>query len=915
MSNPSSVEAYSEQKITLTEGASIQAALKTGAFGAINESSATKPWIITGTSNEQVSVISTGSGSDSVSLGTSKDVTINVATGVDYVEVVGDAVNTNIIGGEGRKTIIIGGTLDPSSISMGGSSLSSDSIQITGNVEDSTLVGSAGRDSITIGGDVKGSGSNKSVIDTRDGNDFVVLDGTNATGAGNVDAASIDLGAGRDSLSIVGAVKDSTIVAGADADEVSIGGPVSNATIDLGTGKDTLTIAGALKDATISAGADADVVSLGGGASYAQIDLGAGNDTISIGGTAAYTDASLKGGDGKDVFVFDATSYNGSVTITDYNVVEDVIVGNVASSSVSVAASGAVSLGTAGVVNVSKTGEFYAVQYAATPGGTTEYHAWGDEDGSTINIEGWNKASQIDGMINGEAADLIVGGKKNDSIDLGANDSVYGGAGNDDITIFANKTQEYVGLASAGGRDTVNGFTKYNDSVAGVAVSDDEADVLYLFENNIADLKLEAVAGGLNAKLGSTASVQLNMAPVTNDAEINIKDNSGKTYEVDFVNGTATTSNYTDEFADIYYAGSNTAALNFANVDSALVVDLANRSLDVNGNSLANTDGVTYYGKFASVTGGKDATVLLGAADVKETLTAGAGDTTLWGGGKKADLLDRGSSTDNSVVFFFGNGDGADTVKGSKWGNSDTSDVLWLGSTSLKGIKNDGTSATTISLTDGSKLTMSGQTDANNVVKFTMDGQNVQQAKIGVTGKSNTWTYDENVNIYIGGKKNTLSVTNSVDDANVWLDGSTGKAYDGVTTIDASSNSGTVILAGGAANETIKAGVGTSSVWGGGAGNDVLVGNNVGNTTFYFGNGNGSDVITASNSDDKVVLYNTAITDVKAIDDSKSNTLKITLNDGSSLTVNNSNSGVNTFQLADGSTWKRDSSTGAWSQA
>jgi len=438
-------------------------------------------------------------------------------------------------------------------------------------------------------------------------------------------------------------------------------------------------------------------------------------------------------------------------------------------------------------------------------------------------------------------------------------------------------------------------------------VSANEADVLYLFENGLSSLKMETVTGGaLVAKVGN-GSVQLR-ATALGEETFNVMDNSGKTSEVNFVTGTAAIPSSTDEFADYYYAGSSAASLNFSAVDSELVVDLGNRSLNVNGTSLVNTDNAFYYGKFASATGGKESTVLMGAADAKETLTAGTGDATIWVGGKKADFLSHGDRPSNSAKLIFREGDGADTINSSNWGNGDTADVLWLGATA-KSIKNDG-SKTSITMNDGSKATVTFSA-TDTAIKFTTDGTNIQQAKLGTSSGNNTWTYDEGVSFYMGGKKNTLNVTSSVDEANIWLDGSNGKHYEGVSVVNAGSNNGVVTLAGSAASESLVAGTGTSSLWGGaGSANDTLTGNATGNTTFFFGKGEGHDVISGSNSDDKVVLYNVALTDVAGFDDTKSGVLKINLNDGSSLTVNKASSNsVGTFQLSDGSVWKYDTST------
>ena len=897
MATKTSVEEYVDKELTGAtvndDGKAVNVTLAKGAAGKLDNTSVKRDWVITGGSNENVSLIATGSGNDKLDFTTSiGGATVNVGSGKDSVIIGGDFVNTSLVGGEGDKTIGITKDLDPSYISLSGSNVNgtgNDSISVGGSVLDSTIDAGAGRDSIYVGtgagvGDVKNS-----IIRSGADNDFVTIGGA-------VDASTIELGAGRDTMSIVGVVTDSTVDAGDGFDEVTLGG-ASNSKISLGAGKDSLDVTAAISDTSIYGGADADVVTLTG-AAYSNVDLGDGADAITL-AAGAYNDVSIALGAGKDTI--DATAINGKVSITDYDVLNDVVVGT----PVSYGASGDVTL-TSGaataVVNVSKTGEYYAVN---TNG--SGYYAWGDEDGSWIDLSGFNHSVTADGSFNGDVADTIVGSKKADNIVAGDNDYVYGAGGNDNISLASAATQEFVGLADAAGRDSVTSFTVTGLDGKVVAASD-EADVLYAFGTSINNVKLDTVTGGTGfvAKVG-TGSVEVTTAAISSDVDVNIKDNSGRVYDVDFVVGTASVTGSTDDFADVYYAGTSAASLNFSSVDSDLVVDLGNRKMTVNGTELDNTNSAVYYGKFASVTGGKDNTVLMGAADVKETLVAGAGDTTLWGGGSKADYMQH-TGTTNTATFFFTTGDGKDTINSSNWGASETSDVLWLGSTAIKSVKNSGGN-TTVTLDDGSKVTLSGRSATDTAFKFSTDGVNTQQVKVGTSG-SNTWTYDEGVTYYMGGTKNTLNVS---DDANIWLDGSNGKAFQNVTTVNAASSSGTVILAGTAANETLIAGTGDSSLWGG-AGNDVLQGNNIGSTTFYFGNGNGKDVITASNSDDKVVLYNANLTDVKSADVTKSGAMEIKLNDGSSLTVNGISSGASTFQLADGSTWKYDSSEG-WKQA
>ena len=222
---------------------------------------------------------------------------------------------------------------------------------------------------------------------------------------------------------------------------------------------------------------------------------------------------------------------------------------------------------------------------------------------------------------------------------------------------------------------------------------------------------------------------------------------------------------------------------------------------------------------------------------------------------------------------------------------------------------------------DGStanKLTIEGSISTSSAMKvnYTTNGTDTVTAAIGLSTASNTFTYDEDVKQYIGSTKgDTLKVTNDTD-ANIWLDGYTGVTYSNVKLVDASSSTGDVVIAGSTANETLKGSKGSASLFGGfGSSNDVLVGGgSQADTTFYFGKGCGKDTITASNSTDRVMLYDVALSDLKSADLNSLGAMVVTLNDGSTLTVQHASSGVNTYQLTDG-TWTYNASTKSWAQA
>ena len=796
------------------------------------------------------------------------------------VELAGDSKLAEVTTGSGNDSLAVNGNANGLSIDLGSGN---NKLTITGTATNLNVnLNGGGDDVVTIDKGVV----NSKIDASGEGNKTIEIKGV-------LDPSYVLFGAGNDSIKVYGSVIESTIEGGAGNDSIVIDSVLSGSTVVAGDGDDVISVAAGIKESTVYGGAGKDSVTVLSGGDTSVIDLGADNDFISLSGS--FTDVTVVGGEGKDSFnVGSATG----VYISDYDVNEDVII-SAGTGAPSLSADGVISFGTA-TVSVNKINGYYA----ANVDGKKTF--WGSEDGGLVDASSETKSVVLDGRVNGDVVDTLLGGKKDDTLYAGEGDYVYGAEGKDSIVLnsASNTTRELVGLSADGGKDTVENFKQASNTVDA-----EDADVVYLFQNNISDMSIATVTSGTEVKVGK-ASLTLNGVTATSDAKINVMDSSQTVSEVDFVVGTA---NVSDELSNVYYAGSKTASLNFGNNDNALVVDLDSRNWT---DALTNTNKATYVGKFATVTGGKDNTVLMGAADVKETLVAGSGDTTLWGGGSKADQLTH-STGSNTVMFYFDAGDGKDSITSNNWGSDDSDDVLWFGNDAhVASIKNNG-SKTTITLTNSDdKLTLN-VTNANDVVKFTTDGgKTIQKAKIGKANVANTFTYDSDVNMYLGGKKNTLTVGNSVDNAKIWLNGSTGKYYENVTEVNASSSTGDLELVGDYASDKLTAGRGNTTLWGGaGNVNDTMVSSSGGTTTFYFGKGEGNDVITRSGSNDKVVLYNVALSDIVNADaTSTAGSLKLTMNDGSSLTVQNvSTSSVNTFQLADGSQWTYDAKTKNWS--
>ena len=210
------------------------------------------------------------------------------------------------------------------------------------------------------------------------------------------------------------------------------------------------------------------------------------------------------------------------------------------------------------------------------------------------------------------------------------------------------------------------------------------------------------------------------------------------------------------------------------------------------------------------------------------------------------------------------------------------------------------------------KLNLKTNADSseNDIIKYSTDGKNISHAKIGYYSKDNSFIYEDNVGLYIGGKGDNTLKLNSDNSRNIWLNGSQGITYSNVNNIDASESTGDNQLAGNSSDNEIRAGSGNDLLWGGVGGNDTLYGG-TGDNTFYYGINEGSDVIYNSVSTDKVDLYNVSFTDIYSYSFDGSR-LRFNMAGGESLVIEGSD-GASNFVLADRSEYSYNRSTDTWS--
>ena len=771
---------------------------------------------------------------------------------------------------------------------------------------------------------LKGSATGADTLYGGAGDDTVNLYGANSfaygeAGKDTIVAAGtfsyIDGGEGADSLAATSA--NSTVIGGAGNDLVTIRGGLGY--VDAGDGDDTVVV-DAAGDAgyTVIGGDGNDKISSGGALINSSVVGGAGDDTLDFAATASGTGNTLEGGEGNDVILSTRASnvlvggagadvfaaYTGmAANITDYSLADGDMI-SIDSASATNLAARATTLyaddsikadGTAikgnATVNASESG-YYAVQFTDA-NQNKQYVGWVKSDAaSTIDLSSVTSSVILMGTQNGETGDLFVGGSKADTIVAGTNDSVYGGLGDDLIDLAGTKAHAFVGVGTNSGKDTVTnfvgGFGDENNSV--YLVEGSASDVTMRFDNTT-NATVKAGSGQLYlqnlTKNNTTGAAEI----LVNGAKVAVA-GSGQT-----INASAA------DYADFYRGTDKASALSFAKVDDAVAVDLS--------------DTAKYQG-IVTVTGGTGSSTLMGGT-AKETLIAGSGGSaSLWGGAdNKADSLVGNAKSEDTFVFTTGSG--KDSVSSFAAYTADgTNDLLNTFGSAITGINR--TAGNTVKVTVGGSssdvltLQTTSSNGANDMIQWT-DGTNSGIAKIGYSAQANSFTYDEAATLYVGGSKSdALRLTDS-DSHNIWLDGSQGTVYSSIDVIDAASASGGNQLAGDSSSQSIAAGRGGDSLWGGaGTAADTLKGGS-GSDVFFYGYGNGKDVMQNVSGDDLVTLFDISLSQLKSAEISTTGSIVVTADNGDVLTVNKASGATGaTFQLADGSKWTATYSTQEWSQ-
>jgi Ca2+-binding RTX toxin-like protein len=676
---------------------------------------------------------------------------------------------------------------------------------ITGNGENNILIGNAGHD--TLEGE-----SGQDTVSGGAGNDRIVMD----VAVGDVDTA--DGGIGLDALALVGTVGGTGVVTvnlGASDQVTQVDGATEGLIQNNFEDLDASGLSGTV-NATGSAGANVMVGSngndsLSGGGGNDILDGGAGDDTL-LGGDGNDVilirqaadhgvGEAITGGAGVDILRFISTSEDETLTLAANTQVESVVIANAA-----------------GVTT-----------------GTIDLNVDASAVGTGLSITGNAGANVLTGTA---FNDVLNGGAGNDTLDGGAGTNVLvGGSGND--TFLVNSATDLVSEALNGGADTV--LSSLNT---------------YMLGANVENLTLTG-----SADINGTGNALANILTGNNGVN-KLTGGAGNDTYILQTDG--------DEVIENLNAGIDTVVLSLttpilgpyvlgANVENLTLTG----TLDIDGTGNALNNILTGNSGINVLTGGagNDTYVVQNETDsVVEDLNAGIdlvqsvaanftlganvenlillGDADNNGTGNGLNNLLTGNEGDNILSGV----DGNDTLSG---GLGDDQLFGGLGNDQLFG----GVGDDMLDGGEGIDKMAGGRGDdeyvVNNVGDMITEGLNAGVDKVAA---SVNYTLGANLeNLELLGVNHLAGIGNGL--AN-----------------DLAGNSGNNLLSGLAGNDTLDGNEGNDQLFGG-LGNDMLIGGEgndtlngaAGNDTYFFGSGDGQDLVQDSSGTADKLLFDAGI--------------------------------------------------------
>src|SRR5450631_1622299 len=809
-------------------------------------------------------IITGGAGNDTIDGGGGADV-IAGGTGDDTISYHGTEISVD--GGTGTDTLIVAAgssvTAVNFSVAAGADQTTGDTVSVTNfeNLDASALnsallvTGSSSANTIT-------TGSGNDSIDGGGGADFISAGGGNDTVSYYGTEASIDGGAGINTLLLRAATTvnlgntdqttgDLTTVAGfqnVDASSlssaVSITGSSAANVITAGSGNDTIDGAGGAD--AINAGGGNDTVTYHG--TETTIDGGAGSDTLVLAASGGVTAVNFAVGAGADqtagdtVIVanfenLDASVLTTALTVTGSSAANTITTG---SGNDTIDGSGGADVIIAGGGN--DTVSYYNSE-VSIDGGTgtntlllraaatvdlgsldqTTSDAVSVANFQNVDASALSTAVSITGSLGGNT---ITGGSGNDAIDgAGGADVIAAGGGNDtviyqgsEVSIDGGTGSDTLVLAGSGGITAVNfAVAAGTDQTTGDTVS----------VTNFENLDASFVTKAMTVTGSSSANA------ITTGSGNDIIDGGGGVDVINAGAGDDTVSYYNTEASVDGGIGTNTLMMR-----AAATVNLAN--------SDQTTGDGTNVSNFQNV----DASALTAAVSITGTsgtniITGGSGNDTIDGAGG-ADVIVAGGG--NDAVSYYGTEVSIDGATGTN--------TLVLRAATTVNLANidqttaDSTNVSNFQNVDASALatavSVTGSASANTITtgsgNDTIDGGGGADV-INAGSGDDVVTY-HGTEISIDGNVGTdtliIAAGSSVTAVNFAVaagsDQTTGDSVSvtNFENLDASALTTALVATGSAFANTITTGSGNDTIDGGG-GTDVIVAGGGNDTVSYYG--------------------------------------------------------------------------------
>ncbi len=642
-----------------------------------------------------------------------------------------------------------------------------------------------------------------------------------------------------------------------------------NVTISAGSGEDTVGNFG--ENVSISGGADYDTIF-----NYSDnvtIDSSDGNDYIASGGS----NVSISGGEGDDdILVAASLSSDNSVSGGAGN---DTIIN--------------VTLGTN--VNIDAgDGDDVIGNYGDNVtmlGGAGDDTIYNSSLGTDIKMD----AGDGDDTLENHGENVtIIGGEGNDVIkNTGYNVTITGGAGKDSIY---NDYSNSVTMDGGAGNDTLNNYWGYYLIMDGGSGADS-------IINRAGDYTtIDGGAGNDYISIASNSDYNVIHYSNGSDNDTVYGFDSNDTLKISS-NSYSTTTSGDDilvnvDSGSILLVGAASISPNIEQPNDYTLFLESNQSENIwlSGWDYFNSANVWGNDTLSNIDSSNNGYAhILAGNNLSNQIVAGSGSTSMWGGNGGNDTMIGGSSRD---YFVYVNGNGNDFAKNFKAGSSGDSDIVALQG-DLGTIEREGNTVT-VNGSSGGSLIIETDFSTDEAILYTIDGTNIGAAKLA--DSTNTLYYDKNVYHFRFNDNAGRLFYWGNEDVTIALDNSTAQDYVGLKTIitksDTEKASGNLTIIGNDLDNEIYSG----------AGNDMLTGGS-GADTFYWGSGDGYDIITDAESSDVINLYNVSLSDISSTSVSD-NKLDLRLNDGSHLDAYYGTQA--TFQFSDGTRYKYENNN--WQQ-